>query len=442
MDGDFLGRGRLLLREVFRFDDGLIDEAVKPGVRHDVITLGAARVTPRVLNLPFKWATIFEVDTDDDHRMVHRAMAEVEHCALIEFKGEAKRGLIVEGLIVPSVVVLVAEETDIASKPDDFAGKELTDDGVLEVLHLDVEVVDELTLEDIAKLIDREVAQERLVGGWRIDEGLIFVDLFSDVFVEEGLRGESLLMELFLGVDVFEFELLGWHAKGIEEEAVDALHRLVLQRADFRFPSFGGKLMGLIGEVADDRVHEEVRLAGVIGLECLWEAIFGHKAVLLHEVDEHIPLSAIGYGIIQDELEDAFVGGILGEGDDRLEGVVGFLDFVKKGDVVLAELERWGDVELLRDDFAKDIETRKDPAAPAGLLVGDGHRLHFVREGEVRADLCRWIVDRGGHRAARQGVADDGIGPILFVFGLNACAEIFIKRTFDIAHVISSKDSR
>ena len=293
----------LLFGEVFLHDDGLIDEFVEPGFAHDVVTAESDVIAPAVLDFPSVGFAIFDVDSGDDHGVVHGAMPVIEHLLFGELDAEIELGFVIEGLVIPSEELWIAIERDIASKPDRLTIGKLFDDEFLDALHRKVKVIDGLAFFDVAKVLDGVILHVWLIACWRIDEGLILVDSLADVLLEEGFRGEVFVDDIALLVLMFEIEFGRRDAEAVKEEMVDLFHDLLFHLSGGSDIAFFEEWRGICGEFPDCGVNQEVAFLGVFGLEGLWEFVLWDETILLDEVDEHIPLATVGDWHGEDEMK-------------------------------------------------------------------------------------------------------------------------------------------
>ena len=122
-------------------------------------------------------------------------------------------------------------------------------------------------------------------------------------------------------------------------------------------------------------VHPSGALVG----EGLVEAPLWHDAPLLDDVDNHVPLAAVGDRVRQKEGDQSAIGGLLRVAPVRLrdvvQEVVASLDLVPEEKVALAELEVV-QFHFLGERNAHGIQAGEDPAPSRAPLVSD--RLDLV----------------------------------------------------------------
>ena len=170
---DFAGRGKFGLGQILAENNGLINEGIKEFAGHDIVAFDATFIAPGIFYFPTHGSPVFDINAGDDHGVIHRGMAIIEHIFLAEFDIESKHRLIIEGFGIPCPRGTVAVEADIRAKPNWKAIAKLLDDQFFHAVHRKVEVVDGVAFDNVAKIIDGVVSVEWLVFGWRVDDGLI-----------------------------------------------------------------------------------------------------------------------------------------------------------------------------------------------------------------------------------------------------------------------------
>ncbi len=165
-------------------------------------------------------------------------------------------------------------------------------------------------------------------------------------------------------VGVFEIELLGRKGVALAEEGEYRIKRLLpylfdlclsvgILRADRAYQA---------GGLSQAEVEIFVDLRGRGRLEGLGHRVLGDDAVLADDVDEHVPLTAVADAGREDVVDRPVAVGKGGRVDDRVDEVVGSFEFVPERQMRLGEFEGIK-VLLLRDDLAKQVGRREEPAA-------------------------------------------------------------------------------
>ena len=139
---------------------------------------------------------------------------------------------------------------------------------------------------------------------------------------------------------------------------------------------------------------------------CLGHHIGGDQTVFGYQVGYSGELAAVSYRVTEKPLHLAVIHRKITGIDDTLEKKIGFLKLVIEEDVVLGEL-KGSEVVLFNHLGTKHVHPGKQPAASAGLLVGDTLGLHLVRKvvvvGGLNALLHGELVDVIGRNGILQG---------------------------------------
>ena len=128
----------------------------------------------------------------------------------------------------------------------------------------------------------------------------------------------------------------------------------------------------------------------------------------------------------EEPVHGAVVEGFAPGVDHGLQEEVRLLELVVEEAVVLAELEV-AEVEALDGRCAKHIETREEPAAAGGFLVGAAHCLYFV--GEVGVDHHRTVCipGEGGQGRGVHCIAEGLVGGSAFIAFADFTQDVGVK---------------
>ena len=119
--------------------------------------------------------------------------------------------------------------------------------------------------------------------------------------------------------------------------------------------NFGRALSNLV-------VEHGVHLARAAGTLGLGHGLFGNHAVLIHQVDEHIPLTGVLDGGEHQVLDNAVVNGPVSGLDNRLQDEVCALHLIPEHHVVLAELEL-AHIQRLHGVHTEQVQAAEKPAS-------------------------------------------------------------------------------
>jgi hypothetical protein len=126
-----------------------------------------------------------------------------------------------------------------------------------------------------------------------------------------------------------------------------------------------------------EQVHiHRPRVARAFGLR---HDILGHNAVLVHDVDEHVPLPAIVERMPQQPGHDAVIQWQVRRLDDCFEQVIRALDLVPEERVILAELELL-EIHRLHRTNPEQVQPGKHPAPARPFLIRDLPVIQPVRD--------------------------------------------------------------
>ncbi|OPZ10875.1 MAG: hypothetical protein BWZ10_02287 [candidate division BRC1 bacterium ADurb.BinA364] len=248
-----------------------------------------------------------------------------------------------------------------------------------------------------------------------MNEADILVERQCQVFGGElpGRHG-AVAVELPVLVHPLPVELARRLAKMDRENAIDRAQNLFLRGAQIGRRGAGGfsvaQNFGAFAQLFDDAGVHAAAVGGAFG--------FGHRglgnqSVFLDNVDEHIPLAAVVDRVREKERHRSVVHRPVGGLDDRLEEIIGALDFVPEKRVILAEFEILEFHFAHRADAAQ-IESGEHPASSGGLLRGRFPIVQRFGEGMIGLDRDRAVdgdfIDRGfGHGIARPGIGRIGL---------------------------------
>ena len=354
--------------------------------------------------------------------MVHRREAVVQTVRLGQAQLQPREQFIVVGAVVPKPQRALAVLAHVAAEPHDFARLELAQDRALEFVQRQVQVAHVAAAHDVAQEAHRVRLVVGLVLRGRVDDADGPVQQVADIFCAEAQGREALfdMVDLVL-VHKLKVERCGRLAVAAAQEAVDPAEHRLLFGLEGVLALAGGDHRAQPGRAGlQALVEHAVHGGGVRGLVRLVERILGHDAVLAHDVDEHVPLAAVVHARAQNVGDGAVVCGQAGRLQNALQEIVAALKLVPEGQIALRQLEGL-QVLLLGNALAQHVERGKQPAAAAGLLVGDLQRLDL--QGELLTHRLRACADEGhvvqvalGQRAGGQTALRTGgvgVGPYL-----------------------------
>ena len=179
----------------------------------------------------------------------------------------------------------------------------------------------------------------------------------------------------------------------------------------------GGCVADLSDGSTQHRRQGAVHLQGVASRLGVGHDPGGHHAVLGDQIGELHPPSAVLGRVVHDGAHLFLVSVTRCRGDGASKGVVGLLELVEEGDVILRELEVV-DLELVDDLGTQDVEPREFPAPSGVLLVGHlpgiqplgGRLVDAVDHGAIQTD---GVGSGAGHRILNQPPGDvvgEGLG--------------------------------
>ena len=226
--------------------------------------------------------------------MGHEALAIIEALSLIHGELGVEERFEVKSVQIHNATVANTALADIAAEPNRQAVLHLGDGCRFQVFNGQVEVLDGATLCDVTEERDGVGLAVGLIGRRRIDEADVLGKIHVDVLFEERLRSDAeVAHEAVRGLDL-EIELHRRLTEADAQHVIDGLHHVVLLCTEcfhgsavlIRGAQRAGKLTQLFGEVADDLTR---------GGRCggFRHDFLRHDAVLLYEVCEHIPLTAV-----------------------------------------------------------------------------------------------------------------------------------------------------
>lgn len=165
--------------------------------------------------------------------------------------------------------------------------------------------------------------------------------------------------------------------RGHKALPVDDFHLLFDQEADLLVGQ-AGRFKEVMGELSHLALNDLIHASRASTGKGLWEAFFRHHPVLFDKVRHHVPLSAVGNGVGEQERDESafrvFFPLLVGR-SERVEEVIAPLDFIPEKQIALAELEVI-DIQLFHKGNSHCIECGENPAPSRRLLVSD--RLHLV----------------------------------------------------------------
>ena len=391
-------------------DNGLINVEVEPCVGRHVVAGLCAAGAPAVFDLPaVRLAGRFvDVHAGDAHGVVHLAGVVVQHIFLGHGSVKAGQSRFVVLVNVPARLFAVVVLAAVGAEPNDFAlivfaVGELLDNECLEFVHFEVQIAYVRAADHVAEVLDGVRLVEGLVFRRSMDDADVIVKVIADIGFKELQRshitdGDDLAVLVL----VFEIEFLRGNIVAGAEEGVGLFEHFRTESREsvgFTGSSEPAEFGGLCTEVVVDVL---VDVAGVGGLEGFRIAYLREDTVLLHDVDEHIPLTAVMYAGADDVVNHAgivrFVCGV----DHACDVVVDAFELIKECQIGLGKFKGIH-VQLLRDDFAEDVGCGKEPAAAAGHLVGRGHGLDVGGEEELVL-LC---VLGGERHVVHVGLCED-----------------------------------
>ena len=104
--------------------------------------------------------------------------------------------------------------------------------------------------------------------------------------------------------------------------------------------------------------------------------------MLLNDVDEHVPLSAIVQWSGEQPRNMPVIHGAIDQFDNPFKKVICSFQLIPEEGVVLAEFKVF-QIHLLHCTDAEQIQSSEHPASPATLLVGHAPIVQHVTEGEI-----------------------------------------------------------
>ena len=348
--------------------------------------------------------------------MGHERLAVVEPGRAVEaaFHLKAKQRVCIEGRRVHDAFVLQVALVYVAAKPHGAPVFELGKRKLLQTLDGQVQVAHPACLDDVAQAPHRVGAHVGLVGGGRRYQADVVARVHAQHLAGELLRGEAPGDDQ-LGVAIAQahVEFARRLPKGHDEHVLHIGHIALLHHAQLfcrRAPFM--RLAQITGAFAQVAREIRVNLVGVFRARRLGIGLLGHKAILLHESGEHVPLPAVVYRPCQDEGHLAAVERLVERIENLLEKPVALLQFVEKQSPGLRELEV---VELVALDhlLAHRVQRRKHPAAPRTLLIAARAllQLHIETQRVFRQAFRHARSTAHPHRADR--VFRDDTRPVL-----------------------------
>ena len=248
---------------------------------------------------------------------------------------------VVEKLRVPNSLVPVHLLAGIAAHPHRLAIQQHSHGQVFHQLDVHVQVADGNSIDHVAQVFDGVGATGRTGLPGVMHQAHIIVHGRDDVLL--GKLGRSHLaipVELIVLVGPLPVEPAGRSPQVDAQDLVNHIQRLVLGLAHrIQARLVGVALANRLRPLPQLVVEDEVHAHGVAGTLRLRHHFFGHRAVLLDQADEHIPLPAIVDRALQQPGNGPVIYRPTGGFDYRLQQKVGPLQLVPKHDVILAVLE-------------------------------------------------------------------------------------------------------
>ena len=340
---------------------------------------------PAVFDLPAVGLAGFlvNVHTGEAHCVVHLAYVVVQHIFLGHADIQTGDGSFIVLFDVPARLGAVVVLAAVGAEPYDFVILDLVDNHLLEVVHGYVQVAYSAAADHVAEELDGVGLAERLVFGGRVDDGNIVVQIIADVLFKEGEGSQTLFHDdLLVLVLVFKVEFGQRNIVAGTEEGVNLFQHLGAECIQSLSVAFVRVLAEEGSLCAQVQVDVLVQVAGAGGLSGFGIANLRENTVLLHDIHEHIPLTAVVYTGGNDIVNQTGVVRFSCGVNDGFYVVVDSLELIPEREVGLGQLEVFH-VQLLRDDFAEHIGSRKEPAASASLLVGGAHGLDVMIEEEL-----------------------------------------------------------
>jgi len=144
-------------------------------------------------------------------------------------------------------------------------------------------------------------------------------------------------------------------------------------------------------------VGDDTKSSRILRTPRLTKALLGNDSILVHEIDQHLPLSAIVRRVAQQMLDQSAIRRLATSSrlHKHTQQIVQSLHLVPEEDEVLTELEVF-QFELLHDRNSHAVQHRKDPTATGAFLVC--HRL------PLRLDLLAHAVSLQCRRSTVGGL--------------------------------------
>ena len=282
----------------------------------------------------------------------------------------------------------------VAAHPDRTPVLDLTPRNVLHYLYRHIQVSHRPRADNVAEIAYGISLQVRVVGSGIVHQADQVPVAGCDVpFSELQRRQFAVAMELPVPVSPLPVHDCGRVAEVNTQDTIDGLECIEL-RLPHRVQS------GLLLVQSPDRrrplthliVQHVVHLARLARTLSLRHRFLGNDAVLVHQVDEHVPLARIFDRRRHKVLDDSVVYGAVGGLYHRFEHEVRALNLVPEHHIALAvfELPR---VELPHRIHAEQVQPTEQPASAGRALLGRRPVVEHRRE-RMRRLRSDTVVER------------------------------------------------
>ena len=226
-----------------RFEDILVE----PTVGTDVVTLVGDFVTPGVFDLPAGRFVFHQIDTGEDHRVIHGRFPRIQHVCFGHLQIHAEGIAISQRLIIPETGLTIAVLGTVAAEPDDLLVFQLFQDEILEIIQRQVQIEHFIFCTcHIAQILDCIGLIVFLILCRAMDDADIVIQIDAQILLIHFLRSDIVIgMVLVFLVVVFESKGNRRNTEAVAQEAVALFQTLILQFLDL-FPvrtlQFGSEL--------------------------------------------------------------------------------------------------------------------------------------------------------------------------------------------------------
>ena len=187
----------------------------------------------------------------------------------------------------------------VGAEPNGLAVLQGVDDVALQLLHRHVQI-QVATLGNLVGILDGVHAAVGLVVAGHVDDADVVVQVDGHILLQELQRGDAEVgMVVALGIVVGEVELLHRLTEAHGQHAVHlGKHFLLGGLGILVLLGHSAQLQGILAQQV--RKHR-VQLGGVVGAVGLGLGLVRHNAVLLHQGAHHIPVAAVGHGVVNSQ---------------------------------------------------------------------------------------------------------------------------------------------